>query len=295
MSNQMTASNNLPMEIENNVLSIGSSENFQNVLKVNNIDRDAFSASAYEIKQAMRGNPKLLNCSAESLIGSALTTCKQGISLDPNAKQAYLIPYGNTCKLEISYIGLINLIYKNCGATVQSDCVHQNELDSLIYKRQGTKTIFEFTPTFGVKGELAVVVSSIEFPDGKVFYETMTMEDIMKVKNASKSGGSGPWKIWFNEMAKKSCIRRMLKTIPMTQFNNSIIAEVSAQDEKGAIDKDQGFEELAREYGYVKSTNSNQGFNLEGDTVKNITPPKEDESVQVSTDDFTGFSEDKPK
>jgi recombination protein RecT len=44
--------------------------------------------------------------------------------------------------------------------------------------------------------------------------EVMTVDEVEQVRNVSKAKNSGPWKDWWSEMAKKTCIRRLCKMLP---------------------------------------------------------------------------------
>lgn len=52
--------------------------------------------------------------------------------------------------------------------------------------------------------------------DGSVYAEPMTTQEVEKVRASSKAKDSGPWKDWWEEMAKKTAIRRLSKRMPMS-------------------------------------------------------------------------------
>ena len=66
-------------------------------------------------------NPRLLKCSRESVLTSAMEACQLG--LVPNSVQglAYLIPYGTRCQLITGYKGLISLALQAC-LNMGEDC-----------------------------------------------------------------------------------------------------------------------------------------------------------------------------
>jgi recombination protein RecT len=51
--------------------------------------------------------------------------------------------------------------------------------------------------------------------DGSVMAEVMNREEIEKVRNISRAKGSGPWTIWWDQMARKTVMRRLSKYLPM--------------------------------------------------------------------------------
>lgn len=42
----------------------------------------------------------------------------------------------------------------------------------------------------------------------------MSLDDVEKVRRSSRAGSFGPWKDWWDEMAKKTVIRRISKRLP---------------------------------------------------------------------------------
>ena len=72
-------------------------------------DSDINSA-IIDVKQQIVKNDKLQKCTPLSIIGAIITASRFGVSLDVNKKLAYLIPYGNECKLELSYMAFIEIM-----------------------------------------------------------------------------------------------------------------------------------------------------------------------------------------
>ena len=74
------------------------------------------SSQVMDACQVISNNPKLQQCTPSSIVGAVITASRLGVSLDPNIMHSYLIPYGKDCKLTISYMGLIDVIYRATGA-----------------------------------------------------------------------------------------------------------------------------------------------------------------------------------
>ena len=58
---------------------------------------------------AVQNDEKLMKCDHGSIYTSALRAASLKLSVDPIAKQAYLIPFGNKCTLQVHYKGLVDL------------------------------------------------------------------------------------------------------------------------------------------------------------------------------------------
>ena len=59
--------------------------------------------------------------------------------------------------------------------------------------------------------------------DEGVYTEVMSRADIDKVRGISKAKDSGPWVQWFDEMARKTVIRRLAKRLPMSTDIDGLI------------------------------------------------------------------------
>ena len=99
----------------------------------------------------------------------------------------------------------------------------------------------EYVSKFFTKGGLVVVSGSLHSrkweKDGGYGFEVMSMADVLEhAKRYSKSYGSGPWQTNFDEMAKKTVLKRCLKYAPLkSEFVRGV-----TQDEtvKTKIDED---------------------------------------------------------
>jgi recombination protein RecT len=63
------------------------------------------------------------------------------------------------------------------------------------------------------RGELRYVYAIARTKDGGTYREVMTRKQVDQIRAASKSQ-KGPWKDWYEEMARKSVLRRLAKFLP---------------------------------------------------------------------------------
>ncbi len=59
--------------------------------------------------------------------------------------------------------------------------------------------------------------------DGGVYREIMTVADVEKVRAISRAKDSGPWTVWWDEMARKTVLRRLSKRLPMSSDLDDLI------------------------------------------------------------------------
>ncbi len=65
------------------------------------------------VKQIFEKNSALQKCSKQSVVDALTNIARTGVSLNPALKLAHLIPRGNKCTLEFSYMGLIKMLKDN--------------------------------------------------------------------------------------------------------------------------------------------------------------------------------------
>ena len=80
--------------------------------------------------------------------------------------------------------------------------------------------------------------------DGAAYIESMNARDIEKVRNISKAKNNGPWVEWWDEMARKTSIRRLAKRLPMSSDLDDLVRR---DDELYDFDKSGATHELAKD------------------------------------------------
>lgn len=171
-------------------------------------------------------NPKLAECTPVSVYGSIIQAAQLGIEIGVMG-QGYLVPFQKSTKqgdrwiksLECQFIpgykGLIGLARRSGEVTsIETHIVFANDKFSL---KLGLDTQLEHEPLLdGDRGPMRLVYGVAKFRDGGHHFEWMTMGDIMKIKAQSKAGTAGPWVEHFEQMARKTLIRRMANYLPMS-------------------------------------------------------------------------------
>ena len=96
---------------------------------------------------------------------------------------------------------------------VWAETVHAN--DQFSY-RIGTDPAITHVPAVGDRGEFLAAYAVARLPNGCVQFVVLDSDEIQRIRSASASSDSGPWVAWFEEMAKKSAIRRLVKQLPVS-------------------------------------------------------------------------------
>jgi recombination protein RecT len=77
---------------------------------------------------------------------------------------------------------------------------------------------------FGERGQTIGYYAVFTTRDGAADFEIMSVSDVQKIRNTSKAKDSTFWTDWFDEMAKKTVIKRLSKRMPMSVELASAIA-----------------------------------------------------------------------
>lgn len=160
---------------------------------------------------AMNKNPKLLECTKESVFRCMLDSAAFGVEL--NGRDAHLIPYGREATLIIDYKGYVRLVM-NTGlvSNIHADVVCEN--DDFEYNLGEVKRhVIDFKKPRGV---VYAVYCIVTMKDGTKKADVMSDEEVEVIRKRSRSGNSGPWITDRNEMRKKTVFRRLQKWLPLS-------------------------------------------------------------------------------
>lgn len=174
---------------------------------------------------SIRTNPKLKVCSPESLLG-AVMQCAQ-LGLEPSILgHAYLIPYKNKgvdeCQFQIGYKGLIELARRTGQiSSIMAQAVHQNDEFEYEY---GINEKLRHVPADGDRGPVVKYYSYAKFKDGGYSFMVMSRNDIVIHRDKfSKAKNFGPWVDHFDEMAKKTVLKSLMKYMPISvEFQRAV-------------------------------------------------------------------------
>lgn len=159
---------------------------------------------------------KVAGNNQSSLKAAILNVAAIGISLNPASQHAYLVPRDGAICLDISFQGL-KKIATDSGAIewAKVELVYEN--DSFEWNgptSQPTHKADPFSDRGSVKGGYCIA----KLPSGEFMTEVMSVDEINKIRDTSKAfkSGKGPWVNWYDEMAKKTILKRAFKQWPQT-------------------------------------------------------------------------------
>lgn len=173
---------------------------------------------------ALSTNAKLQQCTPQSFLGAMMQAAQLGVEPNTPIGQAYLIPYKNKgmleCQFQLGYKGLIDLCNRSGDIKdIQAHEVYENDLFEFEY---GLEPKLKHVPTMKDRGEIIAYYAVFHTVKGGYGFEVMSKNDIIKhAQKTSQSYGSNfsPWTKYFDEMAKKTVVKKVLKFAPIkTEF-----------------------------------------------------------------------------
>jgi len=163
---------------------------------------------------ALMKSPNLQKCTPTSLMNCFIGAAEVGLEPGGVLGHAYLVPYGDTATFIIGYRGLIELMRRS-GELASIRCVVVHEKDTFKLTEGIEQTIKHEPFLAGDAGPLKFVYCVAKLKDGSVQVELMTRHQIEEIRKRSRAGQSGPWVTDFEEMAKKTVLRRAAKYLPV--------------------------------------------------------------------------------
>lgn len=175
--------------------------------------------------------PKLYECTQQSMMLSVLRAAQMG--LEPDGIDGYLLPYGTQAQFLPSYRGLVKLARQSGEiATVVARVVHEGDRFDWSL---GTNEKIDHVPALADADDdtpprLIYVYAVATFKGGDKQFEVMSRAQVDAVRSRSRAKDSGPWVTDYEEMAKKTVVRRLSKLLPLSTQLQRVLAEEEAID-----------------------------------------------------------------
>jgi len=174
---------------------------------------------------AVQMNPDLLGADRRSLLGACMKAAQDGLLLD--GREAAPVIFRTKEGPKVQYMPMVGGILKkirNSGelASISAHVVYSN--DQFEYELGDNENIIH-KPFLGEdRGKPIAVYAVAKTKDGAIYREVMSVADVDKVRQASRAKDAGPWVQWWDEMAKKTVIRRMAKRLPSSADVDQVLA-----------------------------------------------------------------------
>lgn len=184
-------------------------------------------------------NPLLQKCTPVSVFGAIIQASQLGLEIGVLG-QAYLVPYRNNkqntyeAQFIPGYKGLISLARRSGEVTsIETHIAYERDTFELTL---GVESNIKHVPYLeGDRGAAKLVYGVAKFRDGGYHMEWMTMADVNKIRARSKASQSGPWVTDYEQMVRKTLIRRMANYLPMSiELQNALTVSDAVDSGKHA-------------------------------------------------------------
>jgi len=183
---------------------------------------------------AISSNPRLLECTRESLALALIEAGQLGLEPSGVMGQAYLVPYYNgktkryEAQFQIGYRGLIDLARRSGEVTkIEARAVREGDEFSYEY---GLRPNLVHRPDPTSQGDITHVYAIAWLKEGEPIFEVMTREEVERIRRRSKAAESGPWVTDYEAMARKTVVKRLAKYLPLSPEAEAAIEADNRRD-----------------------------------------------------------------
>lgn len=178
---------------------------------------DRFTAT---VLAALRHNPDLLEVDRNSFYNAVLKAAAEGLL--PDGTEGVINIYNvkvarnpDRWEKRAQWQRMVGGIIKQYAkAGINAYAVSVYERDNVRAWFDGNGQHIEISPMlFGERGPRIGAVAVAKMPDGTIRFEAMNLDDLKKVREASKSKDSGPWVSWPDRMEQKAALHRLRKRV----------------------------------------------------------------------------------
>lgn len=199
-----------------------------------NVDPDRFTRV---VMNAVQNDAGLLEADRQTLFNACNRAAQDGLL--PDGREGKIVVF-NT-KINDKWVkaaqwmpmvgGLRKLAAKH-GFSIDAQVVFEN--DEFIYEMGDEPRIVHRPPQLGkARGNvIGVYAVATNTQTGEKYREVMDRDAIEKVRAASKGADKGPWKDWWDEMARKTVVKRIYKMLPIAfdEYDQGVIQRDNEQD-----------------------------------------------------------------
>lgn len=184
------------------------------------------------VMTVVQQQPDLLDADRRSLLASCTKCAADG--LIPDGREAALVIFRTKDGPKVQYMPMLAGVLKrmrNSGeiAAINVQVVHEGD-DFTWAPDDFDRPVKHQVPKFGTdRGKVVGAYAVAKLRDGSLMAEVMDKQAIERVRSASRAKDSGPWVQWWDQMARKTVLRRLAKYLPMdAETANAILSDNEA-------------------------------------------------------------------
>lgn len=173
------------------------------------------------VESAISRESKLALCTPDSFLAALMTGAQLGLECNTPLGHAYLIPYFNgkkkcyECQFQIGYKGYIDLANRS-GEITQIGAYEICEHDDFSFELGLHADIKHHYSLTAPRGKVIGYYGKYNLVNGGSGFEIMTLAEVQKHRDDyCKATEFSPWQTNFDEMAKKTVLKKALKYAPL--------------------------------------------------------------------------------
>lgn len=207
----------------------------------------------------LNDNPDLAKYGQAQIVGGLLKGAYLG--LDFYAHECYLIPYGKSLNYQTDYRGEKKLVKKYSIRPIKDITAEiVREGDDFSVGIKDNVRVVNFTPKPFNTGKIVGAFALVEYADGGIGVDTMSVAELENTRRHSKASNSPAWRDFTSEMYRKTVLRRLCKHIEI-DFENP--TQRSTYEDEVAIETDSA--ELAKKE--IDENANSEDLIIEGEDV----------------------------
>lgn len=188
---------------------------------------------------AVYTNPAVAKCTSVSIAMAAAKAFAMGIEPNGVSGLGFFVPFWsakkglNEAQFMISWRGLCELARRSGEVlSIKAEVVCENDNFEYSAIDGVTRHDIDFRKA---RGNSYAYWARAVLKSGEVVCVCLGKEDVDKVRASSKSSESGPWVEWYDEMGKKTAVKRLCKWLPA-----SVELDAAINNDDGAMGFDNG-------------------------------------------------------
>lgn len=221
MNQQPNAVSTALVEIRNTLMSVEMKHRLAAVLG-NLINPEKFAQVAMV---AISKNPDLIKADRSSLFTSCMECAGDGLL--PNGKEAALIAYGQKVQYQPMVRGVYRVVRRTGKYRIfNAHCVYMKDQ---YHEEKGMNPNLVHVPADEPRGEFRKVYAVSVTNEGVGDFESMTRDEVERVRKMSKAPNSPAWTNSWEEMAKKTAVHRLAKRMDLSPEAQRVIDRIEQE------------------------------------------------------------------
>lgn len=172
--------------------------------------------------------PDLLRTDRRSLLGACMKAAQDGLL--PDGREAALVVFNGKAQYMPMVAGLLKKARQSgVISSISAHVVYEH--DEFDYQLGDDEHIIHKPVITGERGKPVAVYAIARTTDGGAYREVMSVAQVEKVRAVSRARKpDSPWNTWWDEMARKTVIRRLAKYMPSSSDLDQLLAREAEPD-----------------------------------------------------------------